>query len=57
MVKIEIEVKDGEGDTCIVTVRKPKKLKSATVTEVKTANAVKLRIDDTIQTLSNKERN
>lgn len=53
MVKIEVEVKDGENDTCIVTVKKPKHLKNATDTEKRTANAVKMRLDNAVQELSN----
>lgn len=52
MVKIEVEVKDSENDSCSITVRKPKHLKSATETEIRTANVVKQAIDVSMDTLS-----
>lgn len=52
MVKIEVEVVDGEEDQCNITIRKPKYLKSSTETEKRTANVVKNTIDNAIETLS-----
>ena len=52
MVKIEVEVKDSENDTCNITIKKPKSLKNATETEQRTANVVKNTIDNAIENLS-----
>lgn len=52
MVKIEVEVKDNENDTCNITIKKPKSMKNATPTEQRTANVVKNTIDNAIENLS-----
>lgn len=52
MVKIEVAVKDNENDTCNITVKRPKSLKSATETEQRTANVVKNAIEVALETLS-----
>lgn len=52
MVKIEVEVKDGDNNSCQVTVKKPKTTKTSSVTEVKTANMVKMTIDKAMENLS-----
>lgn len=52
MVKIEVEVVEGENETCNITIKKPKSLKSATTKEQKTANVVKYTIDNAIEELS-----
>ena len=52
MVKIEVEVKDNENDTCNVTIKKPRAMKNATETEHRTANVVKNTLDTAIENLS-----
>ena len=52
MVKIEVEVKDGENNNCQITIKKPKPNKTASVTEVSTANMVKMTIDKALESLS-----
>ena len=52
MVKIEVEVIDKANDSCNITIKKPKFLKNATDTEKKTANVVKMTIDNAIESLS-----
>lgn len=52
MVKIEVEVIESDNDSCNITIKRPKFLKSATETEKKTANMVKYTIDNAIENLS-----
>lgn len=52
MIKIEVIVKDSDHNSCNVTVKKPKPLKSTTDTEIKTANVVKNTIDVAMENLS-----
>lgn len=53
MVKIEVQVKDNDNDTCNVTIKKPKSMKDASETEERTANVIKNLIDNTIKNISN----
>ena len=55
MVKIEIEVKDSGSEKCSVTIKKPKKLKNSTVTELRTANVIHTSIGEAMLRLG-KER-
>lgn len=51
MVKIEVQVIDGDNETCEITVKRPKEFKTTTQTERMTATVVSNTINNAINNL------
>lgn len=51
MIKIEVEVKDRDTESCEITVKKPKEFKTTTKTERMTATVVTNTINNAINNL------